>query len=150
MWRDIPGDIRCNGGASVIYAPVAYTDTGMAFQDVIEAFQDTFNTKIVAVLKRDSELLTHIQDSFHTMIMARGGGASKRIHITCFFEELRLPGVGQVEPQDSAILPGYMPIGIHSNHMDMTKFISADDPGFIAVCGKLRRWVKRLSILFQM
>jgi hypothetical protein len=38
--------------------------------------------------------------------------------------------VGQVVPQDSAILPGYIPIGIRGNHMDMTKFASVDDPGF--------------------
>jgi pimeloyl-ACP methyl ester carboxylesterase len=54
------------------------------------------NTEIVAVLRRESELLARIQDSFH---------------ITCFFEELPLPGVGQVVPQDSAILPGYIPSG---------------------------------------
>lgn len=45
-------------------------------------------------------------------------------------------------PQDSAILPGYTPIGIHSNHMDMPKFANADDPGFVALSGELRRWIK--------
>lgn len=50
----------------------------------------------------------------------------------------------QVVPQDSAILPGYIPIGIHGNHMDMTKFASIDDPGFTAVCGELRRWIKEV------
>lgn len=54
------------------------------------------NTEIIAVLRRESEVLARIQDSFHTMIMARGTGASERIHITCFFEELPLPGIGQV------------------------------------------------------
>jgi protein SERAC1 len=47
-------------------------------------------------------------------------------------------------PQDSAILPGYIPIGIRANHMDMTKFATVDDPGFAAVCGELRRWIKQL------
>ena len=28
--------------------------------------------------------------------------------------------------------------------MDMTKFEDGDDPGFKAVAGELRRWVKRL------
>ena len=50
----------------------------------------------------------------------------------------------QVVPRESAILPGYIPIGIHANHMDMTKFGSVEDPGFVAVCGELRRWVKGL------
>ncbi len=52
----------------------------------------------------------------------------------------------QVVPSDSAILPGYIPIGIRSNHMDMTKFEHAEDPGFTAVAGELRRWVKALDV----
>lgn len=51
----------------------------------------------------------------------------------------------QVVPQDSAILPGYIPIGIHSNHRDMTKYEDAEDPGFVAICGELRRWVKEMN-----
>ncbi len=48
-------------------------------------------------------------------------------------------------PSHSAILPGYIPIGIWANHMDMTKFEHEEDPGFIAVAGELRRWTKSLS-----
>jgi protein SERAC1 len=51
----------------------------------------------------------------------------------------------QVVPLDSAILPGYTPIGIHSNHMGITKFEDEDDPGFKSVVGELRRWVKELD-----
>lgn len=47
-------------------------------------------------------------------------------------------------PKHSAILPGYIPIGIHANHVEMTKFATLDDPGFKAVCGELRRWSKQL------
>ncbi|KAK4233072.1 hypothetical protein C8A03DRAFT_39245 [Achaetomium macrosporum] len=102
------------------------------------------NTQIVEVLKRDSEVLARIQDGFHTMVLARARGGQP-IKISCFFEELPLPGIGQVVPQDSAILPGYVPIGIRRNHMDMTKFASVDDPGFLAVCGELRQWIKQLG-----
>lgn len=35
-------------------------------------------------------------------------------------------------------------MGIRSNHMDMTKFESADDPGFKAVVGELRRWIREI------
>ena len=52
----------------------------------------------------------------------------------------------QVVPSHSAILPGYIPIGIRSNHMDMTKFEHTEDPGFTAVAGELRRWVKALDV----
>jgi len=30
--------------------------------------------------------------------------------------------------------------------MDMTKFESADDPGFIAVAGEIRRWIKAFVV----
>ena len=114
------------------------------------------------MLKHDSEVLAKIQDGFHTMVLARSKEVQP-IEISCFFEELPLLGIGQVSvmvwlytarsvddagqvvPQDSAILPGYIPIGIRSNHMDMTKFASIDDPGFQAVCGELRRWIKQLG-----
>ena len=48
-------------------------------------------------------------------------------------------------PKDSALIPGYIPIGIHANHMEMTKFASADDPGYVAVCAELRRWIKDMG-----
>jgi hypothetical protein len=53
------------------------------------------NTEIIEVLKRGSEVLGRIQDGFHTMILARGR-EGQPIEISCFFEELPLPGIGQV------------------------------------------------------
>ncbi|KAH0562800.1 hypothetical protein GP486_002572 [Trichoglossum hirsutum] len=102
------------------------------------------NPEILAVLKRDSEVLKRVQNGFHTMIRSRAQDGLPPIEITCFFEELPLPGVGTVVPSHSAILPGYIPIGIRGNHMDMTKFEDAEDPGFVAVAGELRRWIKDL------
>lgn len=54
------------------------------------------NSNIVGVLRRDSEVLARIQDSFHTMVMARTKESLPPIEITCFYEELPLPGVGLV------------------------------------------------------
>lgn len=51
----------------------------------------------------------------------------------------------QVVPQESAKIPGMVPIGIRANHMDMTKFVQADDPGFVAVCGELREWLNGIT-----
>jgi protein SERAC1 len=31
--------------------------------------------------------------------------------------------------------------------MDMTKFERGDDPGFTAIVGELRRWIKQLTVL---
>ncbi|KAI9766297.1 MAG: hypothetical protein M1839_004928 [Geoglossum umbratile] len=103
------------------------------------------NPQILQVLQRDSEVLARIQDNFHVMVRARNQQGFRPIEIACFYEELPLPGIGSVVPLDSAILPGYTQIGIHSNHMDMTKFEDRNDPGFKAIAGELRRWVKELG-----
>ncbi|KAI9856827.1 MAG: hypothetical protein M1813_008764, partial [Trichoglossum hirsutum] len=104
------------------------------------------NPQILQVLQSDSEVLARIQDSFHVMVRVRNQqGIRPPIEITCLFEELPLPGIGSVVPLDSAVLPGYTQIGIHGNHMDMTKFEDRNDPGFTAIAGELRRWVKELN-----
>jgi hypothetical protein len=54
------------------------------------------NAEILAVLKSDSEVLERIQSNFHTMIRARNQNGLAPIEITCFYEELPLPGVGTV------------------------------------------------------
>ncbi|KAL2168856.1 hypothetical protein VTG60DRAFT_6758 [Thermothelomyces hinnuleus] len=54
------------------------------------------NTKILEVLKQESEVLARIQDGFHTMVSARDKEGQGQIEITCFFEELPLPVIGQV------------------------------------------------------
>ncbi|KAI9715704.1 MAG: hypothetical protein M1812_005856 [Candelaria pacifica] len=100
------------------------------------------NPQILAVLKSESEVLARIQTDFHTMIRARVNKGNQPIHITCYYEELPLPGIGEVVPMNSAILPTYISIGLNSNHMGMTKFETEDDPGFISVAGELQRWVK--------
>ncbi|KAL6409280.1 hypothetical protein AUP68_05652 [Ilyonectria robusta] len=103
------------------------------------------NSKIVEVLRRDSEVLARIQESFHTMVLARNKTKGYAIEITCFYEQLPLPRIGFVVPQDSATLPGYNQIGIHGNHKQMIKFSEAHDPGFMAICGELKRWVGSLA-----
>lgn len=117
------------------------------------------NTDIVRVLIDYSEVLARIQVGFHTMIRARSEDNAGQIRITRFFEELPLHRLGlvswriegafpnantlaQVVPQHSAILPDYTSISIHADHMNMTKFSSAEDPGFVAVHSEIRRWVR--------
>ena len=54
------------------------------------------NSSIVEVLRNDSEVLARIQAEFHTMLGARVQEGQRPINITCFYEELPLPGVGEV------------------------------------------------------
>ena len=54
------------------------------------------NPEILAVLRSDSEVLERVQNEFHTMIRSRAQYGLRQIEITCFYEELPLPGVGIV------------------------------------------------------
>jgi len=54
------------------------------------------NPEILAVLKSESEVLERVQGSFHTMIRSRAQEGFPPIEITCFYEELPLPGIGDV------------------------------------------------------
>lgn len=55
------------------------------------------NPKILDVLNSDSEVLARVQTGFHNMVRARAESEpSRSIKITCFYEELPLPGLGEV------------------------------------------------------
>lgn len=56
----------------------------------------TVNSEILTVLKRDSEVLARIKQSFNQMIKSRRKQGASPIEITCFYEELPVIGVGQV------------------------------------------------------
>ncbi|KAF4342967.1 hypothetical protein FBEOM_3057 [Fusarium beomiforme] len=103
------------------------------------------NSDIVQVLTRDSEVLARIQDSFQALLMTRSKDEASMIDITCFYEELPTKKFGVIVPKHSAILPGYISIGIHKNHAEMTKFSNSDEPGFVAICSELKRWMKRIQ-----
>ncbi|KAE8396754.1 hypothetical protein BDV37DRAFT_267426, partial [Aspergillus pseudonomiae] len=105
------------------------------------------NSQILEVLKQESEVLARIQNSFHAFIRSRYEIHGKGLKITCFYEELPLPGIGPVVPLQSAIIPGYPSIGIHDNHVGMTKFENKNDPGFIALIGELSRWIQQIEPL---
>lgn len=69
--------------------------------------------------------------------------AGQPLKVTCFFEELPLPGVGKVVSRDSATLAGHNSISIHGNHSNMVKFASAEENGFKRVLGELVRWTSQ-------
>lgn len=57
---------------------------------------NTTNPRIIRVLRKDSEVLARIQNEFHSLIRKRLQEDSSPIEITCFYEELPLPGIGEV------------------------------------------------------
>lgn len=126
---------HCTAGILFLGTPhhradlAAWADFGTTIASVFKHA----NSSIVSVLRPGSEMLARIQDGFHGLLRIRRDEGSE-ISLTCFFEELPLPGVGKVHmtmtvvfqtranhPQvvemDSAIISEYASYGIHANHM---------------------------------
>lgn len=67
------------------------------------------NPQIVKVLESESEVLARIQTDFHNLCKARAKNNDQAIEITCFYEELPLPGIGIVSVPATvylSIIPG--------------------------------------------
>jgi hypothetical protein len=72
---------------------------GKALGTVLKASGVKVNTKVLALLERDSEVLADIVDSFSRWLRRN----NNQVSVTCFYEELEmvLPGVGQVAPPNA-------------------------------------------------
>lgn len=125
------------------HSGAALAKYGEAFLKSLGLLKKT-TKEIIRVLTMESEVLARIQADFHTMI--RGSAQTgTTMAITCFYEELPVLGIGMIVPMHSAILAAHPHIGIHANHMDMVRFSSCDDPGFLSIAGELQRWMQELG-----
>ncbi|KAK4039275.1 ankyrin repeat domain-containing protein 17 [Parachaetomium inaequale] len=103
------------------------------------------NRSLLEILETDDQLLQSTQVEFWSMVRGlREGG--RPFEVTCFFEELPLPGLGKVVSKESASLEGYAAFSIHANHSDMVKFASAEETGFKRLVGELVRWASQLEV----
>lgn len=50
--------------------------------------------------------------------------------------------LSQIVPKGSTMLDRYIFIGIHTNHMDMTKFVNKQDPDYRNVLSELQRFIQ--------
>lgn len=97
------------------------------------------NKSLLEVLRTDGQLLESIQVKFWSMVREQRE-SGRRLNVSCFFEELPLPVVGQVVSKESATLEGYTSVSVHANHRDMVKFKTENDNGFKRLVGDLMRW----------
>ncbi|KAK3166744.1 hypothetical protein OEA41_009869 [Lepraria neglecta] len=99
------------------------------------------NQQTLEVLQRQSEVMARIRQDFHTMLRGWGQSQEGEIAIICFYEELPVSTIGEIVPKASATLDRYTSVGIHANHMDMTKFLSDQDPDYQNVLSELQRFI---------
>ena len=117
------------------------------------------NRETLEILQQKSEVMARIRQDFHTMLRGRDQSKDGGIAIVCFYEELPVRAIGEVllsrmirkclitdprkiVPKHSACLDRYTSIGIHADHMGMTRFSSDQDPDYQNVLSELRRFVQ--------
>ncbi|KAL8907714.1 MAG: hypothetical protein Q9171_005755 [Xanthocarpia ochracea] len=100
------------------------------------------NHGTLEVLQQTSEVMARIRQDFHTMLRGRDQSKDREITIICFYEELPVRAIGEIVPKHSASLDRYECIGIHANHMNMTRFSSDQDPDYRNVLSGLYRLVQ--------
>jgi hypothetical protein len=100
----------------------------------------TTNKAVLSVLKQRSEVLKGVEEVFQRQLTV--DGALRHVKIFCFYETAAVDVVGFVVPEESATMLPHPNCGIDANHMDMTKFTSLQDAGFINLRGVLGDWMK--------
>jgi protein SERAC1 len=103
------------------------------------------NRNIIKTLELKSEVLASVEQDFQQLLLTPEH--VNRTRIFCFYEELAVPLVGKIVPDESAILEQYSNLSIHGNHMDMTKFSASTDNGYRAVCGVLKDWINQIEAM---
>jgi hypothetical protein len=116
---------------------------GYTLARLLDRFWRT-NKELLSLLKQRSEVLKAVEEVFQRQLTV--DGALKHVKIFCFYETVAVDVVGFVVPEESATMLPYSNCGIDSNHMDMTKFTSPNDAGFINLKGVLEDWIQRARI----
>ena len=116
----------------------AWASIGTALSSILKQT----NRDIVGVLKPNSSMAESIRLDF-TNLVARRAYSGNPIKIACFYECLPVPGYGNVVVNDrSATWPPHYQKGIQADHMNMTKFASAQARGYRDFIGEIGRWVE--------
>ncbi|KAG4437170.1 hypothetical protein IFR05_007326 [Cadophora sp. M221] len=98
----------------------------------------TANPALLDVLEPGSQLLVNLQTDFQQLLL----NPSRHISVFCFYEEYAVSGFGMIVPYESAIMEQYERAGIGANHMDMAKFGTRNDSGYVSVLKLLQSWMK--------
>lgn len=84
-----------------------------AIANIVEVSGKRINSEILEVLKRDSQVLAAVENSFTNWVRKKNG----RAHLACFCEDLEIRGVGMIVRRESAKIAGWPQLSIHANHI---------------------------------
>lgn len=92
--RHLQQILRCTRGILFLGTPHSGTNLAVVGQRLsrLAGLVSGTNTRLVEVLRRDSEVLARIQDEFHSLLRSQGND----INITCVYEEVPIQGIGEV------------------------------------------------------
>ena len=96
------------------------------------------NSAVLAELKRESDVLTTVQQQFQQLLLKPGVD----IKIFCFFESKPVIGVGLIVSEQSAVLSQYPNQSIAANHLEMTKFSGRNDDGYQRVLSRVQDYIE--------
>ena len=133
---------------------------GAVLTDIVNIVKPA-NHRIVKLLRRGSETLSNVQDSFYNVLEKRKQERSK-IDIVCFYEQLPV-GKSFIVPKESAIITGELHYPIHANHMvskdalrrtrhsliyikDMTRFSNSQQKAYKDIIREIQRLQGNLTI----
>lgn len=136
--------VECTRGIAFMGTPLTGSGFAAAAERLAHVLGIARNTnwRILSVLRMDSEVADRIQSNFNNLLELRDQEGRPRISVACFYEELPLRGIGErVVTKQAATHHPWESIGIHKNHMDMVRFASDTDSGFVLLVGTLKRWV---------
>ncbi|KAI1346718.1 hypothetical protein F5Y01DRAFT_297164 [Xylaria sp. FL0043] len=140
--------VECTRGIAFLGTPLTGSGFAAAAERLARCLGIVRNTnwRILSVLRRDSEVADRIQRDFNYLLESRTHDSPSKINVACFYEELPLEGIGErVVNQQAATHHPWESIGLHKNHMEMARFASEADSGFVLFVGTLKRWVDSLQ-----
>ncbi|KAK5625580.1 hypothetical protein RRF57_001296 [Xylaria bambusicola] len=119
---------------------VKWAEIGVQFAKLVG--QDK-NKDVLSVLKENSPRLKELADAFGNILRDRAK-TENQIDVVFFYEQFGT-SIGHIVTKDSATVGSYEAQAIPADHVDMTKFNTETDAGYVRVKGILKRWVDALQ-----
>ncbi|KAK4217349.1 hypothetical protein QBC37DRAFT_438144 [Rhypophila decipiens] len=99
---------------------------------------------LVSVIEKDAPRLQELGDSFSNILRDRAK-TDQSIEVVFFYEEFGMGPLGHIVTKDSATVAGYEAQAIPADHVDMVRFDTNAEPGYVRIKVVLERWIEALK-----